>query len=191
MILTPPAQGLILFHGAGGHRDHRLFLALEAALPVPVARVNFAYRDLGPKRPPPRVATLLPFIAETLEFHAAQWDVDPASIVVGGRSMGGRVASMAAAEGLIAPAGLLLLSYPLHPPGKPEKLRTEHLPDLRCPALILQGDADPFGKPAELEAFGGQFGGGVLIAAVGAGGHDPKDTDRMVAATTAWLGLAD
>ncbi len=189
MSLDPSADGLILFHGAGGHRDHRLFLALEAALSIPVARINFPYRDLGPKRPPPRVATLLPFVADTLEAEAARWDLDPTRVVLGGRSMGGRVASMAAADGVVDPAGVLLLSYPLHPPGKPDKLRTDHLPGLRCPALVLQGDADPFGRPAELEAHAASFGGGVRIEGVGPGGHDPKDIERMVASCAAWLGV--
>ncbi len=181
--------GLVLFHGAGGHRDHRLFLALEEQLPIPVARLNFPYRDLGPKRPPPRVATLLPFVADEAARLAAEWDVPVDSLVLGGRSMGGRVASMAVAEGLVSPAGLLLLSYPLHPPGKPEKLRVEHLPELTCPALVLQGDADPFGRPAEFDEFLPSFGGGARVVAVGPGGHDPTRTETLVAETARWLSV--
>lgn len=189
MSLAAPAAGLVLFHGAGGNRDHALFVALEERLGIPVRRVDFPYRALGPKRPPPRVQTLLPFVAETLASASTDWDVPPTAIVLGGRSMGGRVASMAAADGLIDPAGLLLLSYPLHPPGKPDKLRVEHLPQLRCPALVLQGDADPFGRPAELADHSGAFGGGVDIVGVGAGGHDPKDHDRLVVEAARWLGV--
>ena len=71
-------------------------------------------------------------------------------LVLGGRSYGGRMCSMAVAEGQPA-AGLVLLSYPLHPPGKPENLRTEHFPDLRVPCLFVSGERDPFGSPAEFD----------------------------------------
>ena len=73
-----------------------------------------------------------------------------ADVVVGGRSFGGRVASLAAADPAHGFGGLLLFAYPLHPPGRPEQLRTEHWPLIRCPVLIIQGEQDPFGSPEEV-----------------------------------------
>ncbi len=145
-------KGLILFHGAGGHRDHPLFLALEEQLTVPVERVNFPYRikaiEAGKNRPPDRMPKLVESVNETVARVATQWKVEPTDIAIGGRSLGGRACSMAIAEGLEV-GGLVLLSYPLHPPGKPEKLRVEHFPMLSVPILLVQGDRDPFGKPDE------------------------------------------
>ena len=111
---------------------------------------------------------------------------DGGSLVLGGRSFGGRMCSMAVAEGLPA-AGLVLLSYPLHPPGKPEKLRTEHLGALHVPCLFVSGEKDPFGSPAELEAAAGAIGGPVDFVWL-PGGHDPRNADdAIVAAVAGWL----
>ncbi len=144
-----PVGGLVLFHSAGGDRDHHLFRALEEALDVPVARVNFPYREKGPgRRPPDRMPTLIDTVNRAVVDHSTAWGVPADRIVVGGRSMGGRAASMAVAEGL-EPAGLLLLSYPLHPSGKPETLRVDHFAAIGCPTLLVQGTRDPLGKPDE------------------------------------------
>src|SRR6478735_7031730 len=80
---------------------------------------------------------------------AATAGAPPGSLVLGGRSYGGRMCSMAVAQGLPA-AGLILLSYPLHPPGKPENLRVEHFPEINVPVLVISGKSDPFGSPDEL-----------------------------------------
>ena len=118
------------------------------------ARFEFAYmaaRRAGARKPPPKAETLLP------EYRAA---VDALGapgkrLIIGGKSMGGRVASMAAdalfAEGRIA--GLLCLGYPFHPPAKPAQTRTAHLKALRCPTLIVQGTRDPFGSPEEVAGY--------------------------------------
>ncbi|MDH3293337.1 MAG: dienelactone hydrolase [Acidimicrobiia bacterium] len=143
------AKGLVLFHGAGGDRDHHTFVRLEQVLPVPVARINFPYRRKGPgRRPPDRMPKLIESVNEAVAEWAKIWRVRTTSIVVGGRSMGGRAASMAVAEGMRT-AGLMLLNYPLHPPGQPDKLRVEHLEHITCPTLLIQGRRDPFGTPAE------------------------------------------
>lgn len=187
--MTAP-QGLLLFHGAGGDRDHRLFLKLEDELGLPVARCNFPYREKGPgRRPPDRMPKLLASIAEHRERCAEEWGVDPASLVLGGRSMGGRACSMAVAEGTEA-AGLLLLSYPLHPPGKPDKLRTEHFGDLDLPILLVQGASDPFGKEPEFAEHLEAIPGPVTQCWLPKTGHDPvaKHDDTAVAAIGAWLG---
>ena len=87
---------------------------------------------------------------EEAELLADQLAVAPNKILLGGRSMGGRICSMAVADGLPA-AGLVLISYPLHPPGRPDRLRIEHLPALEVPCLFVSGTRDAFGTPDELE----------------------------------------
>ncbi len=186
--MTP--TGLVLFHGAGGDRDHRIFLALEQLLELPVGRCNFPYRDRGPgRRPPDR----MPKLIDSIHGHAArladEWKVDPSGFVFGGRSMGGRAASMAVAAGLPA-AGLLWLSYPLHPPGKPEKLRTEHFGDLDVPILLVQGHSDPFGKEPEFAEHLGDIPGPVEQVWLDRTGHDPveKHDPTVLAGVADWLG---
>ncbi|MEM8923050.1 MAG: alpha/beta family hydrolase [Actinomycetota bacterium] len=182
-------DGLVLFHGAGGDRDHRLFLALEDRLDVPVARINFPYREKGPgRRPPDRMPKLIETVNAAVEVAARQWASEAARIVVGGRSMGGRAASMAIAEGLEA-AGLLLLSYPLHPPGTPEKLRVEHLPLVGCPVLLVQGRRDPFGTPEEFAAHLPSIAGPLTEVWLD-GNHDPRPShdETVLAAVAEWIG---
>jgi len=181
--------GLVLFHGAGGDRDHRLFLRLEEELALPVARVNFPYRRKGPgRRPPDRMPKLIDAVNEAVVESAETWGVSPKRLVVGGRSMGGRAASMAMADGLTV-AGLVLLSYPLHPPGKPEKLRVDHLDRLDRPVLLVQGRKDPFGTPEEFAQHLGAIPGPLTEHWVD-GGHDPRPTrdDEIVSAVLRWLG---
>jgi predicted alpha/beta-hydrolase family hydrolase len=101
--------------------------------------------------------------------------------------MGGRVCSMAVAAGLPA-AGLVLIAYPLHPPGRPEQLRIEHLPALSLPCLFVSGTRDPFGSPAELEAATAAIPGPVTHVWVEGGRHDLRGADAEVAeAVRAWL----
>ena len=183
-------SGLILFHGAGGDRDHPLFLALEEELDVAVARINFPYRKKGPgRRPPDRMPKLIQAVNEAVESAAEEWGIAPSGLAIGGRSMGGRAASMAIAEGLQV-GGLVLLSYPLHPPGKPEKLRVEHLSELDLPVLLVQGDRDPFGKPDEFAPHLGSIPGTVTeVWLTGPrSGHDPKNReDEIVPAIRQWM----
>ncbi len=186
--MVAPA-GVLLFHGAGGDRDHRLFLALEAALPLPVARCNFPYRDKGPgRRPPDRMPKLLESVGAHASRCSEEWGVPPEALVLGGRSLGGRAASLAVADGLPA-AGLLLLSYPLHPPGKPESLRTEHFGRLHLPVLLVQGGSDPFGKKAEFDAHTPALPGPFDQVWLDKTGHDPaaKHDATIVAAVGGWL----
>jgi predicted alpha/beta-hydrolase family hydrolase len=101
--------------------------------------------------------------------------------------MGGRICSMAVAEGLPA-AALVLVSYPLHPPGKPDQLRTGHFPELAVPCLFVSGTRDAFGSPAELEAATAAIPGPVTHVWVEAGSHGLRGADARVAATIqAWL----
>lgn len=186
--MTKRLGGLILFHGAGGDRNHHLFLALEAALDVPVARVDFPYRAKGPgRRPPDRMPKLIEAVNDAVADRSAAWNVTADRLVVGGRSMGGRAASMAVAEGL-APAGLLLLSYPLHPPGKPDRLRVDHFAAIDCPTLLVQGGRDPFGKPDEFARHLPSLAGPLTEHWIDAN-HSPAEKldGDIVAAVKHWL----
>jgi predicted alpha/beta-hydrolase family hydrolase len=124
-------------HGAGGHKDDRGMVALAQALGgvgFEVVRFNFPYRERGAKLPDP-MPVLKQSIAETAAVRGEK------KLIIGGRSMGGRAASMLAADGFPCD-GLLLLAYPLHPAGKPEKLRDAHLPQIRVPVLCFNGTRD-------------------------------------------------
>lgn len=143
-------DGLVLFPGAGSGADHPSLLVIEEAVaPLPVSRVDFAYRSEG-RRFPDRAPKLIVEVVDAVNRAAEQWDTDPSRLVIGGRSMGGRMASMALAEGAVKAAGLVLVSYPLHPPKKPETLRTAHLEAVAVPTLFVSGDLDAFGTPQEL-----------------------------------------
>jgi uncharacterized protein len=128
-------------HGAGGHKDDRGMTraaqALEAA-GFSVVRFNFPYREKGSGRPDP-MPVLKASIAEVVA--RVRKELAPRRLVIGGRSMGGRAASMLAADGF-ACDGLLLLAYPLHPAGQPEKLRDAHLPRIEVPVLCINGTRD-------------------------------------------------
>jgi predicted alpha/beta-hydrolase family hydrolase len=125
-----------------------------AAVGLRVARFEFGYmaarRSAGERRPPPRAETLLP------EYRAAVAALNASGrLIIGGKSMGGRVASMVADElhGQGRIAGLLCLGYPFHPPGKPEQPRTGHLVALATPTLICQGTRDPFGTREDVAGY--------------------------------------
>ena len=144
------AGALLLTPGAGAGRDNRTLVAVEKAVaPLPCARVDFPYRLAG-RRMPDRAPVAIAHLRVEAAALAAEHGLGPEQIVLGGRSYGGRMCSMAVAEGLPA-AGLVLLSYPLHPPGQPAKLRIEHLPQITVPVLAISGRNDPFGTPEELE----------------------------------------
>lgn len=123
----------------------------EALSPTPVARVDFPYRKAG-KSFPDKAPILVQCVKDEVRAFAASLGVDTSSVVIGGRSMGGRMCSMAVADtnDPLHVAGLVLVSYPLHPPKKPDALRTEHLPRIAVPTLCVSGTKDDFGTPEEL-----------------------------------------
>ncbi|MBD8079359.1 alpha/beta family hydrolase [Cellulosimicrobium arenosum] len=185
-----PVEGVLLTPGAGAGRDHRTLVAIEHALaaladPVPVRRVDFPYRIAGrrmPDRPPVAVAHL----REQAAAFADELGTTTDHLVLGGRSYGGRMCSMAVAEGLSA-AGLALISYPLHPPGRPERLRTEHLPGLDVPVLFVSGRTDPFATPEELVEHTAAIPGRVTRVEL-PGAHDLRGQDAAVCgALVSWL----
>ncbi|MDM9620857.1 alpha/beta family hydrolase [Rhizobium sp. S96] len=154
----PDAETTILLaHGAGGAMDSASMTAAAQALAVRgfrIARFEFGYmaarRVSDSRTPPPRADKLIP------EYVAAVQALQGSGrLIIGGKSMGGRVASMVAddlrAKGEIV--GLLCLGYPFHPPGKPEQLRTAHLAQLKTPTLICQGTRDEFGTKDEVATY--------------------------------------
>jgi len=186
MSATSGPGALLLFPGAGSSRTHSSLVALEKAVPLPVVRADFPYRKEG-RRAPDRAPKLIASVREEAAALAAAADVAPGRIVLGGRSMGGRMCSMAVAEGLPA-AGLVLISYPLHPPGRPEKLRVEHLRQLEVPCLFVSGDRDSFGTPDELDAHTATIPGPVTHVTIAGGRHELAKADgRIVEAVTGWL----
>jgi predicted alpha/beta-hydrolase family hydrolase len=164
--------GLLLTHGAGGGADHRLLVALENQLELPVRRMEFPYRAEG-RRAPDRAPKLIAAIRAEAERFVDELGCEPAALAFGGRSMGGRMCSLAIAEGLAA-AAVVLLSYPLHPPGKPDRLRVDHIGELRVPTLFVNGDRDPFGTPAELESHLPSIAGPTTVHWLAGQRHDPK-----------------
>ncbi len=149
------APTVLLGHGAGAPMDSKSMTAVSEALAAAglrVGRFEFGYmaaRRDGGRRPPPRAERLQP------EFRAAVQELGDTPLVIGGKSMGGRVASMVADELFAARriAGLLCLGYPFHPQGKPMQLRTSHLEGLKTPTLICQGTRDPFGTKEEVAGY--------------------------------------
>ena len=152
------APVLLLAHGAGAGFDSPFMEQLARALAVhgvSVARFEFPYmhkrRDDGRKRPPDRQPALLEHFA--IMARRCREDIGgDRTLVVAGKSMGGRMASLLAASPEVADIqGVACFGYPFHPPGKPDRWRTGHFPDLPVPMAIYQGTRDPFGKPAELD----------------------------------------
>ena len=187
MRTVKPVGGLVLFHGAGGDRNHHTFLALEDQLAISVHRVNFPYRQKRPKGGfPDRMPKLLEAVAAAVEEACDLWKVSAEQLVLGGRSLGGRAASIAVAQGLPA-AGLLLMSYPLHPPKKPENLRVEHFPDIERPVLLIQGNRDPFGSPEEFAQHLPSIPGALAEVWLDANHSPKKFDDQIVAETDLWL----
>lgn len=177
----------LLFPGAGTGADHPSLVAVEEALvPLPVTRADFPYRKEG-RKAPDRAPKLVAAVVEEAAGLAERSGVAPERIVLGGRSMGGRMCSMAVAEGLPA-AGLVLICYPLHPPGKPERLRIEHLPEITVPCLFLSGTRDPFGTPEELEHHTAAIAGPVTHVWLEGARHDLKGCDEEIArAIATWV----
>ena len=192
---------ILLAHGAGAAMDSPGMTLIAEALAeaeLKVVRFEFAYmaqrRSGGSRKPPPKAEKMIP------EFEAALEALDTeVPLIIGGKSMGGRIASMIA-DGVLQTkriSGLLCIGYPFHPIGKPDKLRTDHLRDLQTPTLICQGTRDPFGTAEEVAAY--ELSEAIEITWLEDGDHDLKPRKRvsgfthadhmqsMAAAVSAWV----
>jgi uncharacterized protein len=170
-------MGLLLAPGAGADRDQPALVAIDRAATeagLIVVRMDFPYRKAGRKAP-----DRAPVLVRAVTDEAAKLSNRVERLVLGGRSMGGRMCSMAVAEGLPG-AGLMLISYPLHPPGRPDRVRTEHFPLLNLPCLFVSGTRDAFAAPAELEAAARAIPGPVTHRWIEAKDHGLRGTDQAV-----------
>lgn len=146
LIRADKNPGVLLAHGAGTDQDHPMMAALRdglADLGYPVMTFNYAYTERGSKRPDPQARLLAVHRAALEWFKANVTD----RVVLMGRSMGGRMGTYLAAEGADI-EGVILHAYPLHPAGRPEKLRKDHLPDITVPMLFVVGTRDPLSQMA-------------------------------------------
>lgn len=185
------APSVLLYPGAGSSREHSSLIAIERRLAstARVERLDFPYRREG-RRAPDRAPTLMASIREDLVTVRRR----RGAVVMGGRSMGGRMASMVAADvdggGPVARlAGLVLICYPLHPPGKPDRLRVEHLVDITVPCLFISGTRDPFAAPEELVEWTATIPARVEHVWIEGGRHDLRGADDAIAdAVAAFVG---
>jgi predicted alpha/beta-hydrolase family hydrolase len=181
--------GLLLAPGAGAGSDHPGLVVIDEAVSAiggVVRRMDFPYR-LQNRRAPDRPEKLVRSVLEQAGKMSRETGLRPDNIYLGGRSMGGRMCSMAAAEGLSC-AGLVLISYPFHPPGRPESLRTSHFPLLRVPCLFVSGTSDAFGSPDEIRRALAALAGPVTTILLKGGDHGLRGKESEAAqAVTAWL----
>ena len=171
---APTGDGVVLAHGAGANRESPVLRAVAVAFAahgIAALRIDLPFRQVRPKGPPS------PAWAERdreglRRALAALARRCPGRLVLGGHSYGGRQASMLLADAPGLAHGLLLLAYPLHPPGRPEHRRTEHLITLRTPTVFVHGTRDPFGFIDELDEARGMMPGPTRLLAVRDAGHD-------------------
>lgn len=190
----------MLFPGAGSSADHSSLVEIERVLhPLPVMRVDFPYRRAG-RRAPDRAPVLVRAVRDAVAEACRQWTCTPADLVIGGRSMGGRMCSLAVAgfdgndratqpaDVALRVAGLVCVSYPLHPPAQPQKLRTAHFARLTVPSLFVSGTKDDFGTPEEIRHHLAVLPTEPDLHFVEGGRHDLRGKDAVVAGlVAAWL----
>ena len=188
-IFDGPAKApvtVLLAHGAGAPMDSAAMTAAAKALTAEglrVARFEFGYmaaRRTGERRPPPKAETVMSEYVEAIDALMSK-----GGLIIGGKSMGGRVASMIADEMHAADkiAGLVCLGYPFHPMGKPTQLRTAHLEKLKCPALIVQGTRDIMGTRDEVATY--KLSKAIEILWLEDGDHDLKPRKAISGFTAA------
>jgi predicted alpha/beta-hydrolase family hydrolase len=177
---SPARGGVVLAHGAGAGQRHPFMLRMAQGLAkrgLHVLTFDFPYMEVRRKAPDPAHVLEESFAAAVrrLRDHAdvaQEFGDRKLPIFAGGKSMGGRIASQAAAKGLLPDVrGLFFLGYPLHPPGKPEQRRDAHLPDVSVPMLFMQGSRDAFGTPEELQPVLDRLGDRATLFVIEGGDH--------------------
>jgi uncharacterized protein len=192
-----PAPALILAHGAGSNMDHPFLTFVHQALAqrgIASVKFNFPYTEAARKAPdtPERLARTWRAVIECVRS-----EISPTALFLGGKSMGGRIASQVVAAGEPA-SGLVLLGYPLHPAGRPEALRVKHLANIYCPMLFIQGSRDRLCDLDTLKRVLPQLPASVTLHVIEEGDHSfkvPKRTgrteqeiwDEIVEIAAAWL----
>lgn len=180
----PRLGELVLAHGAGANQEHAFMVAAAEGLArrgVETTTFNFPYTEAGRRAPDPapKLESCFRDVVRAVRARGAR----DRPLFLGGKSMGGRMASHLGAAGEPDVAGLVFLGYPLHPPGKPTQLRSEHLPRITVPMLFVQGTRDPFGSPDELAPILAKLPAKVAVFSVDQGGHSfevPKRTGRSL-----------
>jgi uncharacterized protein len=164
---------LLLAHGAGASQTHPWMVAASQALCVrgiDVVTFNFPYAE-AKRRAPDKNDVLEATWRAAIDTVRARGDAAHGRLFIGGKSMGGRIATQVAASGDVDVDGLVLLGYPLHPPGNPQRLRAAHLASVRAPMLFVQGSRDAFGTPQELAPHIEKLGGRASVFVVEGGDH--------------------
>jgi predicted alpha/beta-hydrolase family hydrolase len=185
LVYPPPGTvarlpTVILAHGAGAPQSSPFMVDFARGLArrgCHAVTFNFPYTEQG-RRLPDRAPTLEACFRDVIAAVRARAYLRDGPLVIGGKSMGGRIASNLAAQGLPDLAGLVALGYPLHPPGRPEQLRALHLPRIRQPMLIVQGSRDAFGTPEELRPALAPLGAAATLYVVEEGDHSFKVPKR-------------
>jgi uncharacterized protein len=168
-----PRAALILAHGAGAPQTHPWMVGVARALAarhIDIVTFNFLYAE-EKRRSPDKNDLLEATWRAAIRTVRSRGDVAHRRLLIGGKSMGGRIASQIAANVDVDVAGLVLLGYPLHPPGKPKQLRTAHLPRVRAPMLFVQGSRDAFGTPSELAPVVEELVAGTRLFVIDGGDH--------------------
>jgi len=193
---------LVLAHGAGAGQHHPFMTAMAARLAargIGVVTFDFPYLHAG-RKVPDRAPVLEASFAAVTNWAVRQEGGPVERLLLGGKSMGGRMATHLAAAGFTVSdggpplGGIVALGYPLHPPGKPEQLRDTHLPKIAVPVLIVQGSRDTFGTPAELTPVVARMTAPVTVHVVEGGDHSftvgrtPRETvlDRVADVVAGW-----
>jgi uncharacterized protein len=189
-----PFATIVVAHGAGAGMDHPFIAGFARACAkegLASLRFNFPYLEAGRRSPDPEGVLRDAWRAA---FAAAETRAEGEPVWVSGKSLGGRIASMAVADGEVPAAGLVFLGYPLHPPGKPERIRDEHLYRVTVPMLFLQGAADPFASPELLGKVIAKLGGRATLVPFDGAGHsfevrgrrrDPREVGASLAPVAA------
>lgn len=183
-------RGLVLFPGAGSNRDQSTLIAIEQAVKlVPTIRADFLYRRAG-RKIPDRLPVLMQCVRDEVRAVAKNLDCSTSDLVIGGRSMGGRICTMAVADGSdpLTVHGVICVSYPLHPPNKSDQSRIAHLPGVGVPSLFVSGTRDEFGSVDELTLALGLMPISPTIEFIVGGRHELKGhDDRVAVIVSQWL----
>ncbi len=174
-IAYPADEGaeavLVLAHGAGAGQTHPFMVATAKGLAARrISVVTFDFPYMRDRRHVPDKAPVLERAFRDVIDAARDWSGEK-RVFIGGKSMGGRMATHLGAQGLEDLRGIVALGYPLHPPGRPDKPRTEHLPSIRVPVLIVQGERDTFGTPDELRPVIATMNADTTLHVVPSGDH--------------------